>query len=305
MSDNSPYSDNNRNEKWIFFCNNEIDYMVEHIDEILNQIEDEEEHEIDKYYRSLKKNNFECDECHSVLPNHDLFEFHICQHIHDDESVSLNEEQLKLALNLEKYFMILLNEKNYKYEDLLQDKKFNLLSSTKKFEFIFKKIMTYQYINHFIKYYSDSLPKYAKYCVKNVSKHYDVKKIDSNVLDYILGPKFDISTINEASEFHENMKKFEDLLISKFDPENRKVNKEGKDFVNSKSYDNFINWMKNDRFSYMFVIEFELDTFHKNTINCLIQDLKKKSMINDYVRAKLDDRIKTFDLTSADRIEPY
>ncbi len=144
------------------------------------------------------------------MPTHDLFEFHICQHIDDDESVTLNEDQLKEAINLEKYFVILLNEKNYKYGDLKDDEKFNMLSSEKKFEYIIKKIITYNYLNHHIKYYCDNLPSYVNRCVKNISKHYEVKKIESNILDYLLGFKFDISTIKEGSEF---MKKSKSLKI--------------------------------------------------------------------------------------------
>ncbi len=74
------------------------------------------------------------------------------------------------------------------------------------------------------------------------------------------------------------------------------MNKEGKDFVNCSSYEKYIKWSGNDRFSYMFVVEFELSKYSKNTINGLIQDLKSRKFIDDYIRAKLDDHIKSFDL---------
>ncbi len=121
----------------------EVDWLCNYIEKEIPFVYDKE-NETAVYHCLSQHENFECEACKEILPNCDLFEFHVCQHPDIGYDPKLNEEQAKLAKKIEKILIKLTTEK-FVYAKEYTKQEFTKLTVNEKLEHYLRHILAQKY----------------------------------------------------------------------------------------------------------------------------------------------------------------
>jgi len=108
--------------------------------------------------------------------------------------------------------------------------------------------------------------------------------------------------INEESELFNRLKIFEDNLILKFDPENRKINAVNRDFDSMQSYSKYIS-PNNDYLGILFKLELKI--IQKEFVDNFVKYIVEEKFNDDIIKSKLDELLKHHKMTKDELTYKY
>ena len=204
--------------------------MPREIDRLCGLIEKEipfvydKENDTDVYHCLIEHENFECEVCKDILPNCEIFEFHVCQHPEDGYDPMLSEDKLKLAKKIEKMLIKLTSEKmNYMNEYKKQE--FTKLTVNEKIEYYLRYILSLMYYDLFIRNYKSEIGNSDLTDAANRAMlNYGINMISEFEFFKLICDEKYLNDLVEDCEIDINIKIFEDKLISILDTD-KKFNK--------------------------------------------------------------------------------
>ena len=126
--------------------------------------------------------------------------------------------------------------------------------------------------------------------------------ISSYTLSDLFDFNFDTLLINEESELFNRLKKFEDNLILKFDPENRKINAINRDFDTVQSYSKYISF-GNDYLGILLTLELKI--VEKEFVDNLVKYIVEEKFNDDIIKSKLDELLKHYKMSKDELTYKY
>jgi len=268
--------------------------MPREVDRLCRLIEEEIPFEYDKeneaiiYHSLMKHDNFECEVCKQVLPNSDIFEFHVCQHCEDGYDPELTEEQAKIAKKIEKMLLKLTNQK-YDYEEEYSKQEYMKMSPSEKVEHYLRNIILLKYYDMYVTEYISTLENDEMIqAAKRASEKYSIQNIKEYSFTKLLtdGECF-VKQMNIGSSIDKNIREFESKLVDLLDTD-KKFTK--KIFDSIKHLRDFIDKVS-ELFYWSCKLEYDIEILNHENLNSVIGELKKVSLYDEYAIDKINKQL--------------